>query len=135
MITQMSKFSTVSILIAGLAAVLFSSVALTIVPATTWRAGPLPGTPAAAVPAYAGAAAPLADSQADAGEARAKDRCRECGVVESMRALASMEASAGHEITVRLLDGSTRVLSDAGFASWRLGERIIVIGGPDLARR
>ena len=132
--TQISKFSMVSILIAGLAAVLFSSVALTIVPATTRQAGPISGAPAAAVSSYAGAADPLADRAADAGEGRAKARCRECGVVESMRALASMEASAGHEITVRMRDGSARVLSDAGPASWRLGERIILIGGAEANR-
>lgn len=86
-----------------------------------------------------------------AGEVRAKTRCAECGVVVSMRETerhdedsapgATGEATAGngdeipvkttrsYEITVRMADGSSRVINDANPARWRTGEHLIVIGG------
>ncbi len=85
------------------------------------------------------------------GEARVKGKCAECGVIVSMREIdardkgAGLDASGGavagnqdelpvasirrYEITVRLADGSSRVINDANPASWRPGERLIVIDG------
>ena len=52
----------------------------------------------------------------------AKPRCPECGVIVSTR---------NHEITVRMADGSSRVIEDANPARWRAGERLMVIAGTD----
>lgn len=82
-------------------------------------------------------------------EARAKPRCPECGVIVSMREIevrnedsgpgAEGGLVAGHQdktrvkstrsfdITVRLADGSIRVINDANPARWRTGERLMVI--------
>jgi hypothetical protein len=82
--------------------------------------------------------------------ARRKVRCDECGLIESIRETAghgdaiphraaggpvaknrsaTPVKSASREITVRLEDGSRRVIIDANPAKWRLGERVIVING------
>jgi hypothetical protein len=82
--------------------------------------------------------------------ARRKKRCDECGLIESIReteghgeAIHSAAAggpaaenrsrapvkSAGREITVRLEDGSSRVIVDMNPGKWRRGERVIIIGG------
>jgi hypothetical protein len=86
------------------------------------------------------------------GLARRKVRCRECGLIESIRetqghgkAIPLIAAgrpvaedqnrtpgrSARREITVRLEDGSSHVITDANPAGWRLGERVLVIGSVD----
>ena len=64
------------------------------------------------------------------GEARARPRCPECGVVMSMREIEGHD-KAGHryEFIVRMADGSSRVIADANAASWRIGEGVIVLGG------
>ena len=49
-------------------------------------------------------------------------RCPECGMIVSTR---------NNEITVRMADGSSRVIEDANPARWRAGERLIVIAGTD----
>jgi outer membrane lipoprotein SlyB len=44
--------------------------------------------------------------------------------------------SASHyEITIRLRDGSKRVIVDANPAVWRVGERVSVIDSKTLARK
>lgn len=82
-------------------------------------------------------------------EARADTRCAECGMFVSMREVESEDTGAGaaggatagsqdetrvktarrYEITIRMADGSSRVIEDANPARWRTGERLIVIGG------
>lgn len=117
-------------LIACVAAILFSTVAMTMVPLMGWRHSSsesldqmsaqeqMPETPAAML------------TRSGAGRARVKARCEECGVIESMRRVAPEGISPSiYEITVRLGDGSTDVFSDATPANWRPGERIILIGG------
>jgi len=54
--------------------------------------------------------------------ARRKFRCEECGWIESIRET---------EITVRLRDGSSRVIVDAHRGRSRLGERVMIIDGFD----
>lgn len=82
--------------------------------------------------------------------ARRKARCQECGLIESIRetegdgeAIPPIAArrlvaenrgptpvrSAGRTITVRLEDGSSRVIVDTNPGRWRRGERVIVIEG------
>ena len=85
------------------------------------------------------------------GEARAKPRCPECGVIVAVREIekhdddtglgATSGATAGngnatsmttarrYEITVRMAGGSIRVNYQASPGRWRSGERVIVIGG------
>jgi hypothetical protein len=84
------------------------------------------------------------------GLARRKGKCAECGLIESIReteedseAIPFIAAggpmaenrnrlparSAGREITVRLQDGSSRVMIDTNPGKLRLGERVKVIDG------
>ena len=80
-----------------------------------------------------------AEAQADALPTRAEPldrtvlRCRHCGTIESKRELprgtADPAASTTYEYTLRMADGSSSVFQDALLVSWRLGERVIVIGG------
>jgi hypothetical protein len=79
-----------------------------------------PLSPASAPPAAIDAGAPPAQ-----GPARRKSRCEECGWIESMRET---------EITVRLQDGSSRVIVDAHPGRSRLRERVIIIDGFDSSR-
>lgn len=71
-----------------------------------------------------------------------RTRCAECGVIESTveteahenvafdaTASASAIPSTRRLITVRLADGSRRVIDDASAAQWRPRQRVIVIGG------
>ena len=84
-------------------------------------------------------------------EARATNRCAECGVIVSMREIERHDEDSGpgaaggvttgtwdetrvkstrsYEIIVRMANGSSRVIDDANPARWRTGERLIVIDG------
>ena len=90
-------------------------------------------------------------------EARPASRCPECGVIVSMREIQRHDKDAApgaaegttapngeeirakttrsYEITVRMADGSSRVIEDANPAEWRTGESLIVIGGVKTADR
>jgi outer membrane lipoprotein SlyB len=90
-------------------------------------------------------------------EVRVKARCPECGVIVSVREIErhdqdSDSGAAGgataanlgatgvkwtrnHEITVRLSDGSSRVIDDAKPARWRSGEHVIVIDGANPSNK
>lgn len=81
------------------------------------------------------------------------NKCVDCGVVESMREIDSPDASSGAhaqgrtilamrgetapdraptlEITIRLQDGSLRVLTDPSPANWRRGERVQIMAGAE----
>ena len=84
------------------------------------------------------------------GRALRKVKCGECGRIESIRKMEdhgeaipqvasrgllteyrrpARTGSAKHEITVRLQDGSSRVMIDTNPGRWRLGERVNVIDG------
>ncbi len=87
------------------------------------------------------------------GDAKPRYRggCEECAVVTSIREIEPLdsgihsgpgskatkesgnamtgEALRRLEITVRMRDGSTRVIDQARSANWRVNERLIVIGG------
>ncbi|MDP1717889.1 MAG: hypothetical protein Q8L40_07400 [Burkholderiales bacterium] len=98
------------------------------------------------------------NTSGDAGEVQVpgalpavKVKCAECGVIVSMREIELSNDSTGsditgkaaaggldstqakstksHELTIRLADGSIRVISEANSAKWRIGERVVVIGG------
>jgi hypothetical protein len=63
-------------------------------------------------------------------------RCANCGWIESKRevvpATRERHAVRSYEYTVRMHDGSSSVFQQALPASWRLGERLTVIGGAAL---
>jgi hypothetical protein len=69
------------------------------------------------------------------GLARRNVKCAECGLIESIRETErdsetiAPAKSAGREITVRLQDGSSRVMIDTNPGRLRLGERVKVIDG------
>ena len=66
----------------------------------------------------------------DAGKTRARGNCDQCGVIQSTRRIAADgDAPAVYEITVRLGNGSTHVLSDTKPAKWRPGEQTVFIPG------
>lgn len=56
-------------------------------------------------------------------------RCPGCGVVEAIRPLSVGGVPVGFEFTVRMRDGSLRTSTTPGQASWRVGDRIILMGG------
>ena len=60
-----------------------------------------------------------------------RSRCPGCGIVESIRALAPVEGSpASYEFIVRLRDGTLRTSTTDGKAAWRVGDPILLVGGP-----
>ena len=124
-------------LITGIAIVLFSTAGIARI--MGWGANPTdaPGDG-------------LAPDQMPAVEtmsaARVFARCAECGVIVSMRKIerhkedpgpgadgdrdeSRLKASRNYEFTVRMDDGSSRVIEAAYAAAWRRGERLIVIAG------
>jgi hypothetical protein len=94
---------------------------------------------------------------------RTRGRCEGCGVIESVRRFgadgdgglpdsidakvaavgsrgaagravpAPVAIAAGYEITVRLRDGSATVFTEATPRDWRVGNRVVVIGGAPAA--
>ncbi|MEQ1774153.1 MAG: hypothetical protein ABL891_10275 [Burkholderiales bacterium] len=84
-------------------------------------------------------------------KARANGRCAECGQIVSMGESTGhhddfaigmagwatdgdagekrVNPATGHEIVVRMSDGSSRIFKHGTPAGWRVGERVIVIAG------
>jgi hypothetical protein len=138
--TQAIKSRHLSMLIMGIAVIVFGAA----VSAAIMRWLPV------ATAQTVGDAVQAVSGQAD-GQVRAKSRCPGCGVIVSMREIGSQdkdsapEAAAGvmygsrdeiqinpdkrYEIVVRMADQSRRVINHASPASWRPGERVVVIGG------
>jgi hypothetical protein len=128
--TQALKSMHMPLSVAGIAAILFSTVAMAIVPIMEWFHGSLEGSDGIVTQGQLPETIAVPPAPSGAGKARVKARCDECGVIHSMRRVAPVGNSpAIYEITVRLGDGSTHVLSDASPANWRPGERINLIGG------
>jgi len=77
----------------------------------------------------------VSDPQANAAMAQASINrrnpgwCPACGVVVSMRQIEPSDEAGRQELTIRFRDGETIVLNEATRRSWRLGNRVIVIGG------
>jgi hypothetical protein len=64
--------------------------------------------------------------------------CRQCAVVTSTRELSHMgecpypgaaQPASRYEVTVRMRDGSIRILPPDRAVVWRVGERMVLIGG------
>lgn len=145
------------LLIVAIAVVLCSTAGIAGImgwlPASTGGSGDVPALDS--VPAASAARVPVVPQVE--GEARAKVRCAECGVVVATREIDVRGEGAGHdasggaaagnqdgprvtsarryEITIRMADRSSRVISDASPASWRPGERVIIIDGANSANR
>jgi hypothetical protein len=60
-------------------------------------------------------------------------RCSHCGWIESkeeiLRGAADSHLARLYEYTVRMADGSSSVFREQLPVSWRLGERLVLIGG------
>lgn len=142
--TQANKLLHLPLWVGGIAAILVSSIAI----------GSLAISPRGFDATLAPAAPPeVSAAQAIVAPGARAYRCAECGVVESTREIEAVdEKTAGdapgwnasgnrdaieakpirsYEITIRLRDGSRRVITDAHPARWRHGERIQVIAGVD----
>jgi hypothetical protein len=142
--TQANKPLHLPLLVGGIAAILVSGIAIG---SLAISAQGFNGIVAPAEPTEGAAAPAIA-----APDARAY-RCAECGMIESTREIdapdektgvsASGRIAAGnrgaieakpvrnYEITIRLRDGSMRVITDANPARWRHGERVTIIAGAD----
>jgi len=142
--TQANKPLHLPLLVGGIAAILVSGIAIG---SLAISAQGFNGIPAPAEPPVAAAAPAIA-----APGARAY-RCAECGVIESTRKIEAADEKTGvdasgritagnrggierkpvrnYEITIRLRDGSMRVITDANPARWRHGERVTIIAGSD----
>jgi hypothetical protein len=132
------------LLAGGIAAILVSGIALgsLAIRAQDFSAMRAPAKPRAA-----------ASAPEIAGPVAGAHRCAECGVIESTREIEASDAKTGiggsgwiavcprgetgrkplrsHEITVRLRDGSVRMITDAKPARWRHGEQVTIIAGAD----
>ena len=141
---QVKKFLHFPVLVGGTAAILVSGIVIASLAFSgqEFYAGVAPAEAfeTAAVPAIA----------APASRAR---RCAECGVIESVREINAPDetgavespgrSAAGkrgeieakppgiYEITIRMQDGSMRVITDAKPARWRYGEPVTIIAGVD----
>ncbi len=142
--TPVKKFPHLPLLVGGITAILVSGIAI----ASLAISGQ--GFQGVALPAEAfdAVAAP-----AIAAPATRAPRCAECGVIESMREIKVPQEKTGidafggiasgsrglggarplrlYEITIRLRDGTMRVIQDAKPAIWRHGEPVTIIAGVD----
>jgi hypothetical protein len=124
------KSMRVPLLAAGIAAILFSTLAIAHVPITRWFQSTFGADAAVAQESAAEASAALQDDLPVPAAAPATARCEDCGIIQSVRTVAAAGKSpAIYEVTVRMGNGTTHVLSDEHPANWHRGERIKLIGG------
>ena len=126
----------VPFVIAGIAAISFSAVGMTNVP-LTWFHKSVAGFDRISSQDDPSAAPAELTSLASAGngKARVKISCAECGVVDSVRRVAlTGNAPAVYEITIRMRDESTRVVT-LSHGNWRPRDRITLIGGANTSGR
>jgi hypothetical protein len=132
------------LLVGSVAAILISGIVIASVAISAQSFdGVLAGAPPADASALHASAAPVGHVY----------RCPDCGVIESARQIegpaeqtgagASGRMAAGkrdgieaqsfrnYEITVRMQDGSMRVIKDPRSARWRQGEPVTIIAGAD----
>lgn len=118
------------LLMSGVAAILLGMAAVGIVSGTGWLAAPPPGGAEMVTQEQPADADTKTLSPTETGPFRGNTRCDECGVIESLRQVATAGNSpAIYEVTVRMGDGSTHTRRDASPPNWRAGERIILIAG------
>ena len=146
--TQTDKSSYLPLLLTGIAIILFSTAGIARMMGWSPNSTDASGD-AAALDQTAHVSATL--------EARGRPRCPACGVVVSMREIkrhdedtgpgaaggatagnggeTALKTNGAYEITLRMVDGSSRVFEDASPARWRTGERVIVIDGANASHR
>jgi len=137
---QGARTPSVRLQMGGIAAVLLSLGAL---------AALIAGMPSVAAVSSAPTFAPALST--DEPTSRVRNRCDQCAVVTAVREIGPLEhgihsgpgrrttTDVGnmmtgegvrrHEVTVRMRDGSIRLIVQAGPANWRVNERLILIGG------
>ena len=134
--TRIPKPTRVPLVIAGIAAISFSAVGMTNVP-LAWFHKSVAGFDRISSqddPSTAPAELPSLASPGN-GKARVKTSCAECGVVDSVRRVAlTGNAPAVYEITIRMRDESTRVVT-LSHGNWRPRDRITLIGGANTSGR
>jgi len=124
------KSMRVPLLAAGIAAVLFSTLAFAHVPIARWIQSTFGPDAVVAQEHAAEASAALQDEMPVPAAAPARARCEDCGIIQSVRTVAAVGKSpALYETTVRMANGEMHVLSDENPATWHRGERIKLIGG------
>ena len=159
--TQANKSRYLPRLVVAIAVILSSSAGIAAImgwlPASTGGSGDVLALDFPVASAKPVAVTTQTASGLAAGGARAKGRCAECGVIVSTREIdahdddGGLDAAGGavarsqdepgvksarrYEITIRLADRSSRVLHHASPASWRPGERVIVIDGTNPSNR
>ena len=141
---QAKKFLHLPLLAGGIAAIVISGIAIVSLASTSGIRNE-----------SAAFAEPMQVAMAPAGAAAVSRtyRCAECGVIQSTRKIEARDEWAGayapartaagrragigetpahnYEITIRLQDGSLRVITDAHSAEWRPGEAVTLIAGID----
>ena len=135
--TRIPKAMRAPLVIAGIAAISFSAVGMTNVP-LAWFHNSVAGFDriSAQDDLSATPAALSLVSSSGSGKPRVKISCDECGVVDSVRRVAlTGNAPAVYEITIRMRDESTRVVTLTGHGNWRPRDRITLIGGANTSGR
>jgi hypothetical protein len=134
--TRIPKPMRVPFIIAGIAAISFSAVGMTNVP-LAWFHKSVAGLDRISSqddPSTAPAEVPSLASPGN-GKTRVKISCAECGVVDSVRRVVlTGNAPAVYEITIRMRDESTRIVTLSN-GNWRPRDRITLIGGANTSGR
>ena len=135
--TRIPKSMRVPLVVAGIAAISFSAVGMTSVP-LAWFHSSVAGfgrVPAQDDSSAIPATLPLVTSTG-IDKFRMKMSCDECGIVDSVRRVGRTgDVPAVYEITIRMRDESTRVVTLAGHGNWRPRDRITLIGAANTSNR
>jgi hypothetical protein len=143
------KVSRLLLLVAGVGIILSSTAAIAHI--MEWFPAPAVGSDEIrALDESSPAIAPGPSARA-AGRSRSKSNCSGCGVIVSIREVGNNDTAASkpaglfaniqarpgksYEFSIRLRDGSSRVITDANPAAWRVGERVHVIDSVNLPRK
>ena len=135
--TRIPKSMRVPLVVAGIAAISFSAVGMTNVP-LAWFHNSVVGFGGASAQDASAATSTTQSLGSSSGtdKVRIKISCEECGIVDSVRRIARPgNAPAVYEITIRMRDESTRVVTLAGHGNWRPRDRITLIGAANTSSR
>ncbi len=149
--TQINKRPSPLILITGIAVILFSAAGTAAI--TGWGSTSTGGSSEILAPDDL----PATPAEPVVGRIRARTKCAECGVIASIREITArdgddslgaingsvagnpdgipMKSARYYEFTVRMTDRSIRLINDENPASWRLGERVMVIDSISASTR
>jgi hypothetical protein len=130
-IARIPKSMRLPLVIAGFMATLFSTLALTNRP-SGWLQGSSKGFDRISAQDDPPAMSAELPSVVSPGgpKVRVKTGCEECGVIDSIRQVTLVgNARPTYELTIRMRDGATRIVSLASHGNWRPHERITLLGG------